>query len=236
MQQPSEPSKPRPMPLGPTPSIRRLPRYLEVLEAELAKGHTQISCTTIAEATGQIAVQVRKDLAITGIVGRPRTGYQIAALTDSIKSFLGWSDSCEAFLIGVGSLGRAILGYSDFKQHGLDIVGAFDADPSKIGSLVHGRQILHPSKMPNLARRMNITIGVLCVPQKFAQDAADLMVQSGIRAIWNFTRPGLKLPPGVIVETVQLTATLAVLTSRLKAMPKDPNTCIPASIHSKNRP
>jgi hypothetical protein len=58
-------------------------------------------------------------------------------------------------------------------------------------------------------------IGILTVPAAAAQDAANLMVLSGMRAIWNYTPVKLEVPDIVIVEDVKLAASLAVLSSRL---------------------
>src|SRR6185295_6648557 len=55
--------------LSSMPTIRRLPSYLHVIEAALKDGKEYISGTVIAEELELEPIQVRKDLAITGIVG-----------------------------------------------------------------------------------------------------------------------------------------------------------------------
>ena len=67
----------------PTPSIRRLPGYLRLLKAARARGERVTSCTRIAEELGQQSVQVRKDLSVTGVSGRPKVGYSIDELIDA---------------------------------------------------------------------------------------------------------------------------------------------------------
>ena len=203
-------------PLGPAPSIRRLPRYLELVQAARAAGQDAISTTTIAEALGQTAIQVRKDLAITGITGRPRVGYAVDELIVAIRTFLGWDNAAEAFLVGAGHLGLALLGYDGFAEHGLRIVAAFDSDRRKIGAKHHGYQIQDVARIGQLAGRMQVRIAVLTVPRAHAQATADALVVAGIRGIWNFADPRLRLPAHVVVETVQLSASLAMLSSRLQ--------------------
>jgi redox-sensing transcriptional repressor len=117
--------------------------------------------------------------------------------------------------VGAGSLGTALLGYQGFTEHGLNIVAAFDLDEEKIGEKIHGKMIMPLHKLPNLAARMHIHLGVITTPAQGAQAAAELMVEGGIRAIWNFAPVCLKLPPGVIVENVELSSSLAVLSSKL---------------------
>lgn len=200
----------------PLASVRRMPQYLRVLREMKASGRSLVSCTHIADALQLGAVQVRKDLAMTGIVGKPKVGYPTDELIDSIENFLGWKNTHDAFLVGVGSLGRALMGYPGLEESGLRIVAGFDVDPAKVGVQVHGREVFHLDRMYDLCRRMHVLIGILTVPAAAAQDAANMMVFAGIKAIWNYTPVQLETPPAVVVEDVRLTASLAVLTSRLR--------------------
>lgn len=207
-----------PIKAAPLPSVRRLPSYLRFLQSLKARGREVVSCTHIAEALGMISIQVRKDLAITGIVGKPKVGYSVPALIDAIQDFLGWNNTTDAFLVGAGSLGSALLGYEGFKEFGLNLVAAFDVNPAKIGTQIHGREVFAVDKLHDLALRMHVLIGVLAVPAAAAQDAAQYMVLSGMRAIWNYTPVQLEVPDSVVVEDVKLSASLAVLSSRLTDM------------------
>jgi len=196
-------------------TMRRMPHYLRLLKSYKTKDREIISCTRIAETLQLTAIQVRKDLACTGIVGKPKTGYEIDALISAIESFLGWNNTRDAFLVGAGNLGRALLGYKGFSDYNLNIAAAFDTNEALIGQTIHGKEILHLDKMQNLAQRMHVHIGILTVPADQAQAIADLMVFSEIRAIWNFAPVKLQLRPDMIVENVELSASLAVLTSKL---------------------
>jgi redox-sensing transcriptional repressor len=202
----------------PLPSIRRLPTYLRLLYSLKIRGREVVSCTHIAEDLGLVSVQVRKDLAMTGIVGRPKVGYGVAELIDAIEQFLGWKNTSDAFLVGAGSLGSALLGYEGFKEYRLNVLAGFDANPVKIGTHIHGKEIFAMDKLPDLIRRMHVLIGILTVPAAAAQQVADVLVGAGIRAIWNYTPVQLQVPDGVIVEDVKLAASLAVLSSRLAEM------------------
>jgi len=200
----------------PIPSIRRLPLYLNFLKNLKEKKEKRVSTTIIADEFGTQSIQVRKDLAITGIRGKPKTGYEIDELTSAIESFLGWDNMEDAFLVGVGNLGQALMGYSRFKNLGLNIVAAFDADPDKTGVKIKDIEILPVSKLAGLIERMHIKIGILTIPQDQAQAVANTMIDAGIKAIWNFTAGKINAPRGVIIEDVMLSSSLSVLTSRLK--------------------
>ncbi len=195
----------------PHPSIRRLPSYLRLLRQLRVEGAQKVSCTQIARELDLDSTQVRKDLALTGITGRPRIGYELTPLVEAIEGFLGWSTVTDAFLVGSGSLGRALIGYDNFIHFGLNIAAAFDVAEEKIGTDIFGRKIHHLSQMPELAKQMNVSMGILTVPASSAQAAADVMVASGITGIWNFAPVKLDLPDTVAVENVELVSSLAVL-------------------------
>ena len=195
----------------PHPSIRRLPSYLRLLRQLRVEGSQKVSCTRIANELDLDSTQVRKDLALTGITGRPRIGYELAPLIGAIEVFLGWNNATDAFLVGAGSLGKALIGYDNFRNCGLNIVAAFDVLEEKIGKDIFGRSIHHLNEMPALAKQMGVTMGILTVPSSSAQPAADVMVTSGITGIWNFAPVKLDLPDSVAVENVELVSSLAVL-------------------------
>lgn len=197
------------------PTLRRLPSYRRFLQQLQRQGRTVVSCTHIAEDLGLDPTQVRKDLAVTGIVGKPKVGYQVPALIAAIDSFLGWDNVTEAFLVGAGAMGTALMGYDGFRDHGLNIIAAFDVDENKIGEKLRGKTVMPLTKLPDLARRMHIHLGIITTPAEGAQPTADLMIEGGIRAIWNFAPVSLKVSEGVIVENVQLSSSLAVLSSKL---------------------
>lgn len=178
-------------------------------------GETVISCTRIADEFNQLSVQVRKDLAITGISGRPKVGYQIGDLINAIEVFLGWDKTTTAFLIGAGSLGSAILGYQGFVEHGLRILGAFDSDPAKIGRTIHGCCVYSTEDLAERGAQTPIDIGILTVPAQVAQGVADQLTAIGVKGIWNYTPCRLTLPPEIICEDVKLSACFAVLSNRL---------------------
>lgn len=197
------------------PTLKRLPLYLRLLRKMKEAGEEYASGTVVAKELGLDPIVVRKDLAITGAVGRPRLGFPMDEIISAIEDFLGWSNTSDAILVGVGNLGTALLGYQGFEQHGMRIVAAFDSDPKIIGQQIHGKTILDITKMPELAKRMHVQIGVLTVTASVAQEVADAMVAGGIRAIWNFTPTTLDVPEHVILQREELASSLAVLSHRL---------------------
>ncbi len=200
------------------PSLRRLPGYHHFLTELQVRGARHVSCSTIGRELKLDPTQVRKDLEITGITGRPRVGYGLADLIHAIESFLGWNHAKRACLAGAGSLGHALLGYERFRQCGLDILAAFDTDPRRIGQPVAGCEVYALDALPELVRRMDIHIGIVTVPAPAAQRVADLMIEAGIRAIWNFAPVALSVPEPVIVQNEDLYNSLACLSFKIARM------------------
>jgi redox-sensing transcriptional repressor len=199
----------------PRPSLNRLPQYHHYLSELKDKGISRVSCSLIGSDLNLVPVQVRKDLQYTGIVGKPKTGYSVPELIQTIETFLGWNNVNEAFLAGAGNLGTALLGHERFSNFGLSIVAAFDADPEKIGQWIHGKAVLPLEKLADLSQRMSIHLGIITAPAEHAQSIADEMIKGGIQAIWNFAPVRLKVPEYIIVHNEDLYSSLASLSWKL---------------------
>lgn len=201
------------------PTLRRLPLYCEYLRVLKRRGLTAIASAKIARDLELDPTQVRKDLAVTGVRGKPRVGHDIGALLDALEKFLGWQNNAEAVLVGCGHLGTALLGFSGFRDYGLTIIAAFDGDPEKINTRVHGHRVLPLAQLPDITARRHIHLGIITVPAAAAQTVAELMVQAEIRAIWNFSPALLTLPADIVVRNENLACGLAMLSHRLATAP-----------------
>jgi redox-sensing transcriptional repressor len=194
-----------------TPSIRRLPSYLNIIRHYQGSGDGYISGTVIAQELNLEPIQVRKDLAITGIIGKPKKGYAVDALIAAIEHFLGWDKVRTAILVGAGNLGSALMGYQEFKRHGLNVIAAFDSDPSKDGAEIHGVKVFPMTEMERKIGESNVKTAILTVPSPFAQATSDILVKSGVEAIWNFTNVKLKIPDKVVMQREDLSSGYALL-------------------------
>lgn len=198
----------------PTSTLKRLPQYLEVLKRLKKAGLREVSATKISVFADVHQTLVRKDISFTNI-SATKTGYQINPLQKAIEDLLNWSDTSSSVLVGVGHLGSALLGYQEFSQRGLSIIAGFDNDSELIGSKVHGVPVYSALDFTARTQKDNVRIGIITVPPDSAQLIADIMVHSGIKAIWNFTPRKIIVPPEIIVEYVDMFASLAVLSRRL---------------------
>ncbi|WP_010250203.1 redox-sensing transcriptional repressor Rex [Acetivibrio cellulolyticus] len=196
-------------------ALLRLPLYLNYLKSLPEKDFENISATTIAAGLELNDVQVRKDLACVSKGGRPKLGYVTLDLIKDIERYLGYDDTHDAIIVGAGRLGGALLSYEGFKEYGLNIVGAFDTDEKKVGTEICGKIVFPMSKLKELCERMKIRIAIITVPGPAAQKVCDILVDSGIYAIWNFAPVHLKVPNKILVQQENMAASLAVLSAHL---------------------
>jgi redox-sensing transcriptional repressor len=200
-----------------TPSVRRLPSYLYSIRQAQRGGSQYISGTFIAQELHLEPIQVRKDLAITGIIGKPKKGYPVDALIKAIERFLGWDSVQDVILVGAGNLGSALMGHQEFRLHGLHIVAAFDKNPQKAGTTVHGVRVMPMDSLESEIKRQKIKVAILTIHSDEAQETTDLLVRAGIRGIWNFTSSKLRVPESVAVQAENLSSGYAMLSVTMQA-------------------
>lgn len=201
----------------PEPTLRRLPWYLSNIKLLKKRGERFVSSTQISKDTNIDASQIAKDLSYVNISGRTRVGYEIDTLINVLENFLGFTRLHKAFLFGVGSLGGALLHDSGLRHFGLEIVAAFDVDPKLVGTEINGIPIYHSDELPLRIEQYKVNIGVLTVPIEIAQPITDRMIESGIRAVWNFTPFRIRVPEHIVVQNTSLYAHLAVMFNRLSS-------------------
>ena len=118
-------------------------------------------------------------------------------------------------IIGAGNLGQALANYVDFEKRGFKLEGIFDVNPVLEGIAVRGIEIQMISNLPFFLREKNIEIAILTLPKNKAKDMADILIENGIKAIWNFAHIDLETPEDVIVENVHLSESLMTLSYNL---------------------
>jgi len=196
-------------------TLERLPDYLNILKSISQKGARNVSAKAIADALGLVEIQVRKDLAAVSSGGKPKIGYVTEDLIADLEIFLGYRDVHDAVLVGAGQLGRALMSYGGFKEYGLNIVTAFDANEEILFSPIGDKAVLPLEELQDLCTRLHILIGIITVPAQQAQGVCDLLVQSGILAIWNFAPTHLHVPDHILVKNENMAASLALLSKHL---------------------
>lgn len=201
----------------PEPTLRRLPWYLAYIDILRGEGVKTVSSTAIARAINVDASQIAKDLSFLNLKGKTRIGYDVDLLSDTLSEFLGFRTTHKAVVVGAGSLGKALMHDNGLANYGLSIVAAFDVNPQITGSTVCGIPIFALGSLKEECRRLQATIGILTVPPGQAQEVADLMVASGIKAIWNFTPYKIRVREGIVLTNTSIYAHLALMYNRLES-------------------
>ena len=158
-----------------------------------------LSSTKIAELLNIDNSQVRKDIKYLNNTGKCRVGYNVKELKLAIEQTLGFQKQKNAFIIGAGNLGSALVKYDSFSNYGLNILAMFDNDPLRVGIKINNKEVYHISKLENLVNSLNVDIAISTVPRQFAQDTALYLANSGIKYIWNFVPCILGVPNDVKV-------------------------------------
>jgi redox-sensing transcriptional repressor len=118
--------------------------------------------------------------------------------------------------VGAGNLGSALSRYPGFRQHGLYVAAAFDADLSKTGRKIQDTPVFPLAELATRIETMSIKVAILTVPSTNAQDVATLLVAAGIKAIWNFTNVKLKVADDVVVQNEDLSSGYAMLSIKCR--------------------
>ena len=190
----------------PAPTIERLALYSRPLEILQKRGTPLILSDELAERCGVSPAQVRKDLAYFGEFGIRGVGYDVKALFQEIKYILTTDRQWSLCIVGMGNLGKALAENENFEKRGYKFVAVFDSDPEKIGvSLACGLTIEPTTKIRELIQDLGIEIGIISTPPFEAQRVANLLIDSGIKAILNFAPTRIRTPENFAVENVDFT-------------------------------
>ena len=191
--------------------VSRLSLYLRELQQLLANDCETTSSTQLGRLLGFTDAQVRKDLAYFGHFGYPGIGYRCQELVDAIRKILGTDRDWPIGIVGVGNLGRALLGYRGFGQQGFRIAAAFDAMREKAGQEFDGIRVYHTDDLKRIVDKLSIKLGVIAVPGPSAQEVANLLVDAGVEGVLNFAPVTLTLPNSVQIVGVDLAIQLEQL-------------------------
>jgi redox-sensing transcriptional repressor len=179
----------------------RLSRYLQVLTQAKKMGKDRISSQEIAEYTNVNATQIRRDLSGFGKFGKRGVGYSIDSLLAEIRKILRTQGQHNVALVGAGRLGGAIASSPIYAEHGINIAAVFDSDPAKVGSKIGGVVVSPVEALDDIVRDRSIVVGVLAVPAESAQDAADHLVNAGVKIVFNYSNALIDTPADVQVHT-----------------------------------
>ena len=192
--------------------IRRMPRYYRYLGELLDEGVERISSNELSARMKVTASQIRQDLNNFGGFGQQGYGYNVEYLYTEIGKILGLDTIHPMIILGAGNLGQALANYGDFEKRGFRLVGIFDINPVLEGISVRGIEIRMINSLPEFIRENQVEIAILTLPKNKAKEMAKVLIDNGIKAIWNFAHVDLEvLDENVVVENVHLSDSLMQL-------------------------
>ncbi|MCU6746742.1 MULTISPECIES: redox-sensing transcriptional repressor Rex [Lachnospiraceae] len=191
--------------------IGRLPRYYRYLGELLEAGVERISSSDLSKKMRVTASQIRQDLNNFGGFGQQGYGYNVKYLYTEIGKILGMNREHPIIIIGAGNLGQALANYASFEKSGFILKGLFDVNPRLEGVSIRGIPIRMMDDLEEFLQKNDIEIAILTLPKSKAIEVAELVIENGIKAIWNFAHTDLNLPEDIIVENVHLSDSLMKL-------------------------
>ena len=201
--------------------IRRLPRYYRYLGELLENGVERISSNDLSKRMKVTASQIRQDLNNFGGFGQQGYGYNVKYLYTEIGKILGLEEDHKIIIIGAGNLGQALANYAAFEKRGFNLTGIFDVNPRLEGVAIRGVPIRMMDELKSFVQKNDVEIAVLTIPKEKAIEVANMLVENGVRAIWNFAHTDLNLPDNIIVENVHLSESLMQLSYNISRYNED---------------
>lgn len=195
--------------------IKRLPRYYRYLGELLEENVERISSNELSKKMRVTASQIRQDLNNFGGFGQQGYGYNVRYLHTEIGKILGVDTMHPMIILGAGNLGQALANYADFEKRGFKLTGIFDVNTVLEGISVRGIEVRMVKDLPAFLKENPVEIAILTLPKNKAKEMADVLIQNGIKAIWNFAHIDLDAPEDVIVENVHLSESLMTLSYNL---------------------
>jgi redox-sensing transcriptional repressor len=192
----------------PDKTVERMSQYRRNLLICKERGKTHIFSHEIANIHNITPVQVRRDIMLIGYTGTLRKGYNVAELVDLIGEILDKDDGQNVAIIGAGNLGLAIMKYFHNQRDKLRMVAAFDVDPGKVNTKYDGIPIYHIDEIKKIVKEKNISIGIIAVPGTIAEETAEILVESGIKGILNYTPRPVNVPDHIYLEEYDMVTSL----------------------------
>ena len=75
--------------------------------------------------------------------------------------------------------------------------------------------LLRATPDPDEVVALGARIGIVTVPVENAQEVADSLVETGVKALWNYTPYRIRVADDIVVQNTSIYAHLAVMYNRL---------------------
>lgn len=195
----------------PRATAKRLPVYYRYLNVLLNANKHRVSSTELSEAVQVDSATIRRDFSYFGELGKRGYGYDVEKLLNFFKGILKQDKLTNVALVGVGSLGSALMNYNFHQRTNLRISAAFDPKESLANTVKSGIPVYPVEDMKKQIKEQQIDAVILTVPGSESQAVTDQLVEAGVHGILNFTPVRLSVPKDVQVQNIDLTNELQTL-------------------------
>jgi redox-sensing transcriptional repressor len=180
--------------------IQRLSQYLRHVITLKDLGKRTVTSQNISDITKINSAEIRRDLIYFGLKGKRGVGFNIDDLIKTFNKILGHDENVRIVLVGAGNLGRAILNYKMLNKFGFIIENVFDNNKDIIGKKISGKEILDISLMKTAIKEKFLKVAILAVNTDSAQSVTNLLVDSGIKVIINYTSVPVRVPSNINIQ------------------------------------
>ena len=195
----------------PRATAKRLPVYYRYLNVLVNANKHRVSSTELSEAVQVDSATIRRDFSYFGELGKRGYGYDVEKLLNFFKGILKQDKLTSVALVGVGSLGSALMNYNFHQSTNLRISAAFDPKESLANTVKSGIPVYPVEDMKKQIKEQQIDAVILTVPGSESQAVTDQLVEAGVHGILNFTPVRLSVPKDVQVQNIDLTNELQTL-------------------------
>jgi redox-sensing transcriptional repressor len=192
----------------PPKTVERLSKYRRMLIKYMQPDQVHIFSHKLAGLLNLTPEQVRRDMMLIGLNGNHRRGYHIQALIERIGETIDREDGYNIALVGIGNLGRALLGFIRKSATNMHILAAFDLDKNKVNTSIAGVPCYHIQELGDVIKQKNIRIAILTVPPEAAPETGMMLINNGIKGILNFTSVHLDVPPDIYLKDYDIITSL----------------------------
>lgn len=196
--------------------IKRLPLYHRYLSNLIDREVERISSDKLGKKLGLTSSQIRQDLSCFGSFGQRGYGYNVQKLHKEIGKILGINRNMQMVLIGAGNLGKAIANYPNFSQRGFFIKAIFEQDQKLVGEKINGISVYKIDELAAYLDNFEIEVGIIATPPGPAEEIVKILIDNGIKGIWNFAPTTFDIKSDVVIENVHISESLFTLSCRIK--------------------
>ena len=171
--------------------VQRLSNYRSVLCKLKALGFVKVFSDNLGDALGISSSQVRKDFSQFELTGNKKGGYKVDQLITRLNVILGKDKIQNIVVVGCGKIGTALMNYNGFSRESIKVVAGFDTDPTLINEQAI-IPIIELGKMKAFLQKNNIKIAIITTPESGTPMVQNILLESGVKGILNFTPVRLK--------------------------------------------